>query len=137
MGKEQSNTQAGKVAASRKRKIKAETNRLMALFAKADPDKLDFIRDQVKQLAFLNVGIAELHEKLNQFGTLVSYDNGGGQSGIRTNPDVKTLTDYQKLANTIVRNLLPILPAHGTKSGFASTLEGLLVERINAEQEQY
>lgn len=136
MGKEQKIIQAEKITATRKRKIKAENNRLMSLFANADPDMLDFIRDQVKQLAFFNVGIAELHEKINQFGTLVAYDNGGGQSGIRANPDVKTLTDYQKLANAIVRNLLPLLPKHSEKSILATVLDEFLSESMKSEQEQ-
>lgn len=97
----------------------------MTLFGQVNPNQLDFIRDQVQQLAFFNVGIAELQEKINQFGTLVAYDNGGGQSGIRTNPDVKTLTEYQKLSNAIIKNLLPLVPAQG-KSGFTALLENVL-----------
>lgn len=109
----------------RKRKIKAENLRLMKLFEKSNPNQLDFIRDQVQQLAWLNVSIAELHEKINQFGTLVTYDNGGGQSGIRTNPDVKTLTDYQKLANAITKNLLPLVPKQA-QSSFAAALSQMI-----------
>ena len=97
----------------------------MKLFEKSNPIQLDFIRDQVQQLAWLNVSIAELQEKINQFGTLVAYDNGGGQSGIRTNPDVKTLTDYQKLANSITKNLLPLIPKQ-SRSSFAAALGEML-----------
>ncbi len=127
MTKDQQMSQADKAAAKRRKKIRTENNRLMSLFEQANPNQLDFIRDQVQQLAFYNVSIAELQEKINKFGTLVTYDNGGGQSGIRTNPDVKTLTDYQKLSNAIVKNLLPLLPAQG-ESGFMSSLIDKLSE---------
>lgn len=125
LNQEKPRTQENKITAKRKRKIKAENLRLMKLFESSNPNQLDFIRDQVQQLAWLNVSIAELHEKINQFGTLVTYDNGGGQSGIRTNPDVKTLTDYQKLANAITKNLLPIVPKQ-SRSSFATALSEML-----------
>ena len=38
----------------------------------------------------------ELKEKVDNDGTTVEYNNGGGQSGVRDNPDVKTLIAYQK-----------------------------------------
>ena len=111
----------------RKRRINAESKRLISLFDDSDLNQFDLIREQVQQLAWLNVHIAELQEKINHFGTLVAYDNGGGQSGVRTNPDVKTLTDFQKLANSIVKNLEELVPAN-KKSGFASLLSKVLTD---------
>ncbi len=90
--------------------IREEELRLLDLFKEANPNKLDFVREQVKQLAFFNVSIKELQDKINQWGTLIQYDNGGGQTGVKPNPDVKTLTDYQKLTNGIFSKLLAILP---------------------------
>ncbi len=90
--------------------IERENARLLALFTGVDENRLDFVREQVKQLAFFNVSIAELQAKINTWGTLITYDNGGGQTGVKPNPDIKTLTDYQKLSNTIVRTLMPIVP---------------------------
>ena len=103
---------AVKSAPAKDELIRAEETRLMDLFTDADPNKLDFIREQVKQLAFFNVSLKDLQEKINQWGTLIQYDNGGGQSGVKTNPDVKTLTDYQKLSNSIVNILIRIVPEH-------------------------
>ena len=90
--------------------IENEVSRLMQLFDGADLNKLDFVREQVKQLAFFNVSIVDLQANLNKWGTLVSYDNGGGQSGVKPNPDVKTIIDYTKQSNSIVRVLLPLVP---------------------------
>lgn len=103
------NTDPGKAA-----KVEQERARLMKLFAGKYPNKLDFIRDAVQQLAWLNISIMELQGKIDRFGTLVTYDNGGGQSGVKPNPDLKTLIDYQKLANTITRTLNTVIPIKET-----------------------
>lgn len=91
-------------------RVNTELRRLEDLFLEVDENKRDFVQRQIEQLAWLNVSILDLQAKIDQFGTLVMYDNGGGQSGIRTNPDLKTLVDYQKLANTIVRTLNSVVP---------------------------
>ncbi len=91
-------------------RIQAEYNRLLVLFEDVDPNKLDFVRVQVYELAFLNVSIADLHADIIRNGTMIQYSNGGGQEGYRQNPDLKTLVDFQKLTNSIVRALLPLVP---------------------------
>lgn len=98
-------TQKGK-----QRMIKAEISRLIDLFKGVDQNKLDFVQRQISQLAWFNINIQELQEKIDKSGTVIMYDNGGGQSGYKQNPDLKTLIEYQKLSNAIVRNLIPIIP---------------------------
>lgn len=99
-----------KKSKAKQRKIKHEVSRLKALFVGVDPNKLDFVQRQIEQLGWYNIAIRELQEKIEQSGTLISYDNGGGQSGVRATPDLKTLMDYQKATNTIVRTLIPLVP---------------------------
>ena len=91
-------------------RIQTELEHLTEIFREIDPNKRDFVQRQIEQLAWLNVSIADLQAKVDQWGTLIKYDNGGGQSGVKPNPDVKTLLDYQKLANTITRTLIPLVP---------------------------
>ena len=90
--------------------VEQERARLMELFATADPNKLDFIRDAVQQLAWLNVSIQELQRDIDEIGPVVPYQNGREQSGLQANPSCKLLTDFQKLSNTTFRALLPVLP---------------------------
>lgn len=91
-------------------RIQSEYNRLLTLFDKVDPNKLNFVRAQVHELAYLNVSIVDLQADISSAGTMLQYSNGGGQEGYRQNPDLKTLVDFQKLTNSIVRVLLPLVP---------------------------
>ena len=96
-------------------RVQMELDRLMTLFngeAGTDRNKLDFVQRQIEQLAWYNISIADLQKQIDQAGTLISYDNGGGQSGVRVNPDLKTLMEYQKATTAIVKTLIPIVPAN-------------------------
>ena len=120
------------------RKVKRELKRLLDLFNGVEKGRKDFIQRQLEQLAWLNISINDLQEKIDSFGTLVTYDNGGGQSGVKPNPDLKTLIDYQKLANTIVRTLNSVIPIKETgysKSALKDFLWGMNEEE-SQEQRQ-
>ena len=90
--------------------VEQERARLMALFDGADENRLDFIRDAVQQLAWLNVSIQELQMDIDEKGHVIPYQNGQTQKGLQANPSCKLLTDFQKLSNTTFRALLPVLP---------------------------
>ena len=90
--------------------VEQERARLMGLFTGADPNKLDFIRDAVQQLAWLNVSIQELQRDIDENGPVIPYQNGQTQKGLQANPSCKLLTDFQKLSNTTFRALLPVVP---------------------------
>lgn len=91
-------------------RVQAEQARLMELFSGADPNKLDFIRDAVQQVAWLGISILELQADIDENGPVIQYQNGKNQTGLQANPSCKLLTDYQKLYNTQFRALLPVLP---------------------------
>ncbi len=107
----------GKAAA-----VEQERARLMELFATANPNKLDFIRDAVQQLAWLNISIQELQRDIDEIGPVVPYQNGREQSGLQANPSCKLLTDFQKLSNTTFRALLPVLPDKPARHGKLAAL---------------
>lgn len=92
------------------KRVQTELEHLAELFRDVDENKRDFVQRHIEQLAWYNVSIIDLQAKVDQWGTLITYDNGGGQSGVKSNPDVKTLLDYQKVCNTIVRTLIPLVP---------------------------
>ena len=92
------------------KRVKTELEHLAELFRDVDENKRDFVQRHIEQLAWYNVSIIDLQAKVDQWGTLIAYNNGGGQSGVKPNPDVKTLLDYQKCCNTIMRTLIPLVP---------------------------
>ena len=91
-------------------RVKHEQTYLEGIFTGIDSNKREFVQRHIEQLAWYYVSIADLQESIDQSGTLITYNNGGGQSGTKTNPDIKTLMDYQKACNTIVRTLLSLVP---------------------------
>lgn len=91
-------------------RVLAEQARLMELFTGADPNKLDFIRDAVQQVAWLGITILELQADVDERGPVVTFKNGKNQEGLQANPACKILKDYQQLYNTQFRALLPVLP---------------------------
>ena len=91
-------------------RTKRELRRLNKIFSGIDKNKRDFVKRQIEQLAWYSVSIEDLQKNIDEDGTVISYDNGGGQSGFRQNPDLKTLNDYQKASIAIVKTLLPLVP---------------------------
>lgn len=93
------------------KKVETELKHLSDIFKDIDENKRDFVQRHIEQLAWYYVSIAELQARIDKAGTVTTYNNGGGQTGTKTNPDIKTLMDYQKACNTIVRTLIPLVPA--------------------------
>ena len=105
------------------KEIKKEKKRLLEIFKDIDENKLAFVMHQIDNLAWLNVSARALKEKVDKIGTIVKYNNGGGQSGVRDNPDVKTLIAYQKNITAITKQLLDLVPPK-TKSKLQEFLNG-------------
>ena len=92
------------------KRVQTELERLAELFRDVDENKRDFVQRHIEQLAWYNVSIIDLQAKVDQWGTLIEYNNGGNQTGVKPNPDLKTLMDIQKITNTIMRTLIPLVP---------------------------
>ena len=104
-------------------RVQSELDHLAEIFREIDPNKRDFVQRHIEQLAWYFVSIADLQAKVDQWGTLIQYNNGGGQSGVKPNPDIRTLLDYQKCCNTIVRTLIGIVPDKASTNDIAKFRE--------------
>ena len=100
----------------KKKRISKEIKRLNEIFEDIDENKKKFINTQVCNLAWYNVSIDDLKDSIDEVGTTVEYNNGGGQSGLKDNPDVKTLINYQKHVNVIINQLVDLVPPCQKKS---------------------
>ena len=96
--------------ATKEKRVQKELKYLDVVFSDIAANKREFVQRHIEQLAWYYVSISDLQVCIDQAGTSVKYNNGGGQSGMKTNPDIKTLMDYQKACNTIVRTLLSLVP---------------------------
>ena len=100
--------------------VTREKNRLLKLFAEIDENKKDFVREQISNLAWYTVSAKILQEKIDKNGTMIRYDNGGGQSGYKENPDVRTLLGYQKNITDITKQLSELVPVKRKESKMAA-----------------
>lgn len=110
------------------RAVKKEIKRLAALFYDIDENRRAFVAEQVRNMAWYTVSVKELQERIDEAGTLIPYDNGGGQSGIKENPDVKIMLGYQKNLTDISRQLAALVPPTQRKSRLAEMMAGGLDE---------
>jgi len=97
-----------------------EKRRLLKLFEGIDENKKNFVKEQVTNLAWYTVSVKILQEQIDENGTMIEYNNGGGQSGLKENPDVKTMLGYQKNVNDITRQLTDLVPARKKESRLAA-----------------
>ena len=80
------------------------------------------LRDETLELAvqfiFMADKLAECRKNINNEPLCVEYDNGGGQTGIRENPNFrayeKLLSTYTKALNQLVELLEDATPNAGT-----------------------
>lgn len=119
---------------SKAARVEQERARLMGLFAGADANKLDFIQEQVKQLAWNGITIVELQAEIDEKGPVLPFDNGGNQRGYQANPACKTLKDFQTLYNAQFKALLPVLPEKSDKVDPFAAFRPLSPEEEAAEE---
>ena len=105
--------------------VNKEKRRLLKLFAGIDENKKDFVKEQINNLAWYTVSVKILQERIDETGTLIEYNNGGGQSGQKENPDVKTMLGYQKNINDITKQLTDLVPSKPKNSKFKNMMEAM------------
>ena len=104
------------------KEIIKEKERLQNIFEDIDENKRDFVSHQIDNLAWLNIASKELMDSIDRDGTKCEYNNGGGQGGVKDNPDIKTLIAYQKNVTSITKQLLELVPKK-SKSKFMEFLD--------------
>ena len=106
-------------------RIAAEKKRLTKIFKPMGKDKLAAAKASIDQMSYLAVTIQDLQHDIDVMGTLIQYDNGGGQTGVKSNPDTLLLSRYISNYNAIARTLLAQIPA-GEKSTVKTSVDPLL-----------
>lgn len=78
----------------RTRRMNALTRKMGEILSALPDDQRFIASEMAKNYVFLSVRITELREALDKQPTIIMYDNGGGQHGLRENPYLAT---YNKL----------------------------------------
>lgn len=107
---------------NKEKQIKKEKAKLRKIFCDIDKNKLEFVQTLIDRLAWLNVSVKELELEIDLNGTMIEYNNGGGQSGFKENPNVKTLINYTKNITTITKQLVDLVPPDKKKSKLSELL---------------
>ena len=118
-----------------KRAVTSENNRLLLLFNGVDENRLNFVREHVRQLAWYNCEIRDLQQNIEKSGITVPFQNGKNQSGLQSNPDLKALCDLQKLASAMVKILLPLVPEKQRTGGKLEALRSDIFSELDCEED--
>lgn len=113
------------VVLTKDERIAAERKRLTKIFKPMGKDKLAAAKASIDQMSYLAVTIQDLQHDIDVMGTLIQYDNGGGQTGVKSNPDTLLLSRYISNYNAIARTLLSQIPA-GEKANVKASTDPLL-----------
>lgn len=103
--------------------IRKEKNRLLKVFREIDKNKLEFVKKQIDNLAYLNLLAEQLRHSISINGTTCGWDNGGGQKGVKDNPDVRNLISVQKNIVSITNQLIDLVPKQKSKSKLEELME--------------
>ena len=76
------------------RRTNAMNKKMNAILETMPEDQRFIAKELADNFVFLSVRITELREALLKQPSVISYDNGGGQTGFRENPNISV---YNKL----------------------------------------
>lgn len=105
--------------------ISAEYKKLSKIFSSVEENKKNFVKSQIKSMAWYVVMIEALQKSIEENGTTSAWNNGGGQTGFRENPDCKTLIAYQKIVTAITNQLIGLVPASEKKNKLVELMKNV------------
>ena len=91
-------------------RITAEQQRLLALFADVDPDRLSCAKKLVDRAAFLTVTLEDLESAINESGPVSEYQNGQNQWGTKRSPEADLHVAMFKNLASAIKQLTDLLP---------------------------
>lgn len=97
--------------------IKAEYNRLMALFKSAPKEKLALARKLISRAAFLSVMLDGIENDIDENGYEQEYQNGANQSGMKKSAAAELHVTYSKNLFAVMKQLDDMLDIKGTGGG--------------------
>lgn len=104
---------------------RAEMRRLTGLLRKSNvsPNRMKLLKPIIENTAYMKVKLDEAREVISESNVVISYDNGGGQKGIRENPIFKGYEALWKSYMSGMNIILNALPAETVKEETAKAVE--------------
>lgn len=89
--------------------VRAEYDRLIALFKKAPKEQLSLARKLISRVAFLSVMIDRLELDITTYGYEEEYQNGANQSGKKKSAAAELHVSYTKNLMAVMKQLNDML----------------------------
>lgn len=94
----------------KEKRIKAELNRLLAVYKTLPEKKLTIALPLMENAAFMKITLEDLQAEINEKGVSEGYKNGNNQSGFKETPAVKSynaiIKNYEKI-NARLEGMIP------------------------------
>ena len=92
------------------KRIEKEVRRLKRLFKDIDENKKKLVFTTIDDVAFMNITIQDLREKIVREGTTCIYKNGANQYGTKQSPDAQLYLQLSQKQTQAMKILLDCLP---------------------------
>lgn len=99
------------------RKTNAVLAEIRKRYEQLSPEKKLRFEPLIQRLAFLTVALPEIEKELSKDGIILTYDNGGGQTGKRVNPAAQMHVSFTKNMVAITKQLDAALPNAAKEAG--------------------
>lgn len=100
---------------SKEKRIKAEIDRLKAIFHNLDENKLNTVMSLIENAAFTRITLEDLQEVINVKGCVEEYQNGQNQKGYKKTTEVDVHIAMTKNLTSIMKQLTELCPADTKK----------------------
>ena len=98
-------------SAKRKKAIAKEQRKLMKMFEPLlSAEDFKTAAGMIENVAFMRVSLTEIRTSIEENGYVESYDNGGGQKGLKDSTYLRSYNNLMKTYNTTMKLLLSIVP---------------------------
>lgn len=94
--------------------------------------KIDYLEPVIDEVAFMRVKLVETHHDLEQMDVAIPYDNGGGQTGIRENPQFKAYEALLKSYLMALDRIIAVLPKDVQENVDVSTDKENVLELVRS-----
>lgn len=95
---------------TKKKRIKAEIERLKQYFLEADANKRAIAEPLIENAAFMRITLEEMQAIINRDGVIDEYTNGKHQGGTKSSAAVQGYNSLVKNYNSVIKTLMAVAP---------------------------